>query len=382
MSVDLPARPDPPDSQAVPDLRVPQARLERRVDRERKDHKAPPGEMVSRDPWVCLGLLDHWDPLERTETRERLESLARKEVKETKENMVPPDLPAPKDPLEPQVSLELMESLDPEASRVCSARRETKAPEGSPDRQAPSDSRACLDPRVRKEKLETLVRWAHPVPPAPEAPPDPQEPMAPRGPLEASETPALWERRVTQVRQENQDFRENLDHQVPGESEERRESRALLVLVDLPVLKAPPETMAPKEAQVPAVSLVIQALLESPARLVWMVLLEIRETTERPVKLVHLDPLGSLVPQVLLEREDPLVLTDPKEDKERRASRESRAWRVLQGKPVRWAPRGPQASRAPRASGASPVQWENKVFLVPPAQMDLQDLWVLQDCLV
>lgn len=334
---------------------------------------------MSRDPWVCLGLLDHWDLLERTETRERLESLAKKGVKETKESMVPLDLLAPKDQLEPQDSLELTESLDPEASRVCSVRRETKVPEVSPDLPGPSDSRAYLAPRERKERPETLVRWAHPVPPAPEAPPDPRELMAPRGPLVGLGTPALWERRVTQVKQENQDFRENLDHQVLEESEERRERRALLVLVDLPVLKAPPETMAPKEARVPAVSLVIQAPLEKLVRLAWMDLLEIREMMERLVKLVHLDPLESLVPQVPLEREDLLELTDPKEDKERRAPRESRAWRVHQGRQVQLAPRGPQASRALKASGASLVQWENKVFLVPPAQTDLQDLWVLLD---
>ena len=37
--------------------------------RERKDHKAQPEEMVSRDLWVCPDLLALWDPQGRTETR-------------------------------------------------------------------------------------------------------------------------------------------------------------------------------------------------------------------------------------------------------------------------------------------------------------------------
>lgn len=80
-----------------------------------------------------------------------------------------------------------MVSLVPEVSRVCSARREMKDPEDSPDLQAqlvcrcvltrnlttnlhlswPNrmfnfscfPSRACLDLLVRKVKLETLVKW-------------------------------------------------------------------------------------------------------------------------------------------------------------------------------------------------------------------------------
>lgn len=262
------ARPGPPASQAAPDPRDPQAQPERRVDRERKDLKAQPVETVSRDPWVCQDLPDRWDPQERMETRERLESLVRREARETKENTVPPVLLAHKARLEPPVPLVLTESPVPEASRVCLVRREMTGPEDSPDPPAQLDCRAYLALPVRKERLEMLDRWVRPVPQAPEAPPDPRELTDPRGHQVASETPALWERRAIRVRQESQDFRENLDRRVREESEERRESPVLPVLPGLPVPKVPPETTGPKEAPVPVVSLAILAPLESLVRLV------------------------------------------------------------------------------------------------------------------
>ncbi|KAF1377753.1 hypothetical protein PFLUV_G00204020 [Perca fluviatilis] len=261
---------------AQPDLRVfldalaprdPQGLQERKVDRERKDLKAQPEEMVFRDLWVCQDLEDLLDHLERTETRESLESQARKEARGTKESMAHLVPPALKDLLEHPVLLVQMVSLVPEGSRVCLARREMKDPEDSPDLQGQLGCRACLVHLVRKVKLETLVKWVHPAPLVPEAPQDPQEQMALRGLPVALETLVLLEKRAMLVKQESPVFREKLAHQVQEESEEKRESPVRLVQLALPALKVPLEMMVPKAAQGRVVSLVTLALLESPVLL-------------------------------------------------------------------------------------------------------------------
>jgi len=107
-----------------------------------------------------------------------------------------------------------------------------------------------------------------------------------------------------------------------------------------------------------------------------------RETTERPVKLVHLDPPESQVPLDHLEREDHLELLDLREGKERRERRERVVWKVRQERQVPSALRELLASPVLKASGEYLVQWESKVYLVPPAQTDLQDPWDPQDYLV
>lgn len=268
VSVVLLAQPDPLVSLDDQDLRDPLDPLERRVDRVKKDPKALPVEMVSRDLLVCLAQLDLSDPQERMETRERLESQVRREVKETKESMVHLVLLVPKARLERLVLLELMESPVPEVSRVCLARREMKDPEGSMDPLAQWDCRDYLVQPARKEKPETLVRWVLPVLLGPEAPPDPQELTALRDLLVVLETLDLLERRVTQVKTESLVFRENLADLAQEESEERRESPVLQVLLDPPALKVPLEMTVLKEVLVQVVSLVILVPLARSDRLV------------------------------------------------------------------------------------------------------------------
>lgn len=259
-----------PDLRVSPDVLAPrdlQALTERKVDRERKDLKAQLEETVFRDLWVCQDLADLLGHQERTETRENSESRARKEARVTKESMVHLVPLALKDPSEHPVPLVLMVSLVPEVSRVCLARREMKAQEGSPDLLVQLGCRACLVHLVRKVKLETLVRWVHPAPLVPEAPQDPREPMALRDLLVALETLVLLEKREMLVKQESQVFRENLAHQVQEESEEKRESPVRLVQLDLPALRVPLEMMVPKAAQVRVVSPVTLAPLERTVQL-------------------------------------------------------------------------------------------------------------------
>lgn len=259
-----------PDLQVSLDVLAPrdlQALPERKVDRERKDLKAQLEETVFRDLWVCQDLEDLLDHLGRTETRESLESRARKEARVTKESMVHLVPPAPKGPLEHPVLLVQMASPVPEVSRVCSARREMKGQEDSPDLQVQSGCRACLVHLVRKVKLETLVKWVHPAPLVPEAPRGPREPMALRDLLAVLETLVLLEKREMLVKQESQVFRENSAHQVLEESEEKRESPVRLVQLDLPALRVPLEMMVPKAAQVQVVSPVTLAPLERPVQL-------------------------------------------------------------------------------------------------------------------
>lgn len=261
------ARPDLRDSLDVLDLRDPQALLERKVDRERKDLKAQLEEMVFRDLWVCQDLEDLLDHLERTETRESSESRARKEARATKESMVHLVQLALKDLSEHPVPLAQTASLVPEVSRVCSARRETKDQEDSPDLRAQSGCRACLVHLARKVKLETSVKWVHLALLVPEAPQDLQEPMALRDLPVVLETLVLLEKREILVKQESRVFREKLAHQVQEESEEKRESPVRLVQLDLPALRVPLEMMVPKAALVQVDSPVTPVPLESPVPL-------------------------------------------------------------------------------------------------------------------
>lgn len=101
---------------------------------------------------------------------------------------------------------------------------------------------------------------------------------------------------------------------------------------------------------------------------------------EKPVKLDHLDPLENRVPLDHQEREALLEQQDLREDKERREPRESLAWKVPKEKQVPSVLKDHLASPALKASGESLAQLGSKVCLVPQAQMDLLDLWVLQVC--
>lgn len=379
MSAVLLAQPDLQVSPGVLAPRDPRVLLERKVDRERKDLKAQLEETVFRDLWVCQDLEDLLDHLGRTETRESLESRARKEARVTKESTVHLVPPALKGLLEHPVLLAQMESPVPEVSRACSARREMKGQGDSRDLQVQSGCRACPDRLERKVKPATLVKWVPPAPLVPEARQDPREPMALRDLLAVSETRVLLEKREILVKQESQVFRENSAHQVLEENEEKRESPVRLAQLDLLALKVPLEMTVPKAAQVQVVSPVTLVPLESPVPLGWTVPPVTRETMERLVKLVLLDPPESRVPPDHLGREAPLESQDPREDKERRETRERPAWKVPKERQVLLVPKDHLASPVLKASGASLAQLESKVFLVPRAQMDHPDQWVLPD---
>lgn len=269
------------------------------------------------------------DPLERMEIRERSESRARRVAKERKASRVPLVLLVHKVPSVNLVHLERTESPDPEVSRVCSVRKETKVPEASPDLQVPSASRGCQDLQARRERLVTWVRWVHLVLPDPEALLDHREQMDPKDPQVVSVTLELLERRVTLVKQESPDCRETSALRVQEASEERRESLVPLAPLDRPVQKVHLEMTVPKAALAQVVSPEILAPLASLALLVWMELLVTREMTERLASRVLLDPLVKLGRLDLQERGVLLDLLGLREDRERKEPRASPAWRVL-----------------------------------------------------
>lgn len=372
----LPAQLDPPDFQDALDPRAPQAPPERRVDRVRKVHKVLQEEMVSRVLSVFQAQPALSDPQERTEIRERSVNQGKREAKGTRENMVHLVQLVLKAQLDSLVLLVLMGSLDLEDSRGSLGRKVMKDPEGSLDLLAQLGCRVCLGLQVRKEKLETLAKWAPLVPPAQEVPLVPLEQMALKAPQVASATLELWERRVKLVKPESLVFKEMSAHQVPEVNGERRVKPVPLVLLALLVQKVLLEMMVLRAALVQAVSLVTLVLLESLDSLVKMVLLVTREMMERLVNLVLLDLLVS--PDLLahLEREDPLGLLDLKEDKEKKEPRVSQVWRAHKARRVLWVHKVLQASQVLKASGESLVQLVNKASLGHLALMDLLDLWV------
>lgn len=263
-----PAQLDPQVHLDVLALRDLQALLERKVDREKKVLRAQPEEMVFRDRWVCQDQEDLRDHQERMETRVSLENQGRKEAKVTKESTVLLVLQAHKALSEHQVLLVQMESQVPGASRVCSARRETKDQEVSRDLQAQLGCRACLVHLVRKVKPETSVKWVHLDLLVPEVLRVPQVPTVLRDLPAVLETLVLLEKRETLVRAESQDFREKLVHQVREENAGRRGRLVLLELLDLLALKVHLEMMALRAALVRVASLETPDPLESPVQLV------------------------------------------------------------------------------------------------------------------
>lgn len=142
-------------------LRVLQALLERKADREKRDLKAQLEETVFRDQWAFLDLEVPQDHLGRMETRERLGNQAKKVARATKVNMVHQVQLVPRALSEHLVLRVQMESLVPEDSRVCLARRVMRVQEVSLDLLAQLVSRACLVHLERKVKLEMLVNRAH-----------------------------------------------------------------------------------------------------------------------------------------------------------------------------------------------------------------------------
>ncbi|PWA26783.1 hypothetical protein CCH79_00001106 [Gambusia affinis] len=183
------------------------------------------------------------------------------------------------------------------------------------------------------------------------------------------------------VRRESRDFKGKLVRRVQEESVERRERVVQLVLRDLLALKVHLEMTALRAALVRVASLETLDPLESPVQLVWMAQLVIRETTERPGNLVHLDPLGSLVPLDHPEREGLLVHWGLREDKERKGPRESQELKDPKEKQALWALRDHLESLVQKDLGVSLAQLASKDCLAPQAQMDLLDRWALLVCL-
>lgn len=197
-----------------------------------------------------------------------MESPAKKEAKVTKENMVLLVPLAPRDLLEHLVLLVQMVNLVREVSRVCLDKKEMKDRGVSLDLLAQLVCRACRVHLVRKVKLETLVKWAHPVHLGPEDPLDLLELMALRDLLVALETLELLEKREMLVNQESRDFKETSALQDQEVNEVRRGKLVLLVLPDHLVLKVPLEMMVPKAALVQVVSPVTLVPQESLVLLV------------------------------------------------------------------------------------------------------------------
>lgn len=104
-----------------------------------------------------------------------------------------------------------------------------------------------------------------------------------------------------------------------------------------------------------------------------------RETTERLVNPVPLDPPESLVLLAHQGREAPMEQLDPRAGKERREPRESLVWRAHRERQAQLVLREHLASKVLKVSEVSLAQLGNKVFQGPQAPTDPLDPWVLQD---
>lgn len=273
----------------------------------------------------------HRVPPERMVTREKLEDLDRREAKETRVNLVLQVRVVSRVWSELPVRLAATESLAPEDSRGCLARRETKAPGDSQVFQDPSDSRACRAPPVRRERTETWALWVHLVLLVPEVLRVPVEPTDPKVRLEVS---VRWEasvRREKTARLETQDPRESPAAKALKERPARRAKRAPPERPDPPEPEGLPETTAPRVTLVPSASQETPVRPESLAPPVLMVCPVTKGTTER------LDNRALQVHLAKLEYQDLLAKGVQSEQRVRRAGREKRVPRV---KP---APRDPLA---------------------------------------
>jgi len=350
---------------------------------ERKEHlarkglKAQPVVTVSKVLSVCLALPDPRGPLERTVTRERLESPVRREARLTKENRVLPVRLVCKVLLVHRVLLEEMESPVPGVSRGCLGRRETRAPEVSPDHQVPSVCRVFLDPQARRERTVTLVLWVLPVHLAPEAPRVPAEPTAHKDLPVAWAVWDLWARRESKVRPATLDHLESPEPEDLKAREETREKLDRPVRLDPPAPKDPPETTVPRATLDPLASLEILAPLARPASLV------LTEDLERRARMVNPVNLGLPVHQEKPDPQDHQAREDPREqlvqraDKERRAPRVSQVQRDRRAKPAQSDPRGLQGSPAQKVYAEYPDLLVNKDCLELQDRTAHLDPWVL-----
>lgn len=341
-------------------LRVPPGPPERREHLVRKDLKVLLVVMVFRVLSVCPGRPDLRVHLERTVTRERLESPVRKEAKPTRENRVLLVPLVSKVPSGPRVPLDLMESLVPEVSRVCLGRREMKAPEVSPDPRVPSVCRGFLDLLVRRERMVTWAPWALMVLPVPEVLRVRVELMVHKA-LQVVLAPwDQWARRVNKGRPGTQGHKGRLE---PGDlkvSEGRKERLAPLEVLDLRVPKDHLEMTVQRATLDPLDSLETLVHLESQVLLALMERPERKERMGRPVKRdlqVHQEKLAHLDH---LAREGLWGLLVQRAGKERRAPRVRPVPRVQQAKPDRLDHRDLQESPARRVCVESLVLSVNK----------------------
>ncbi|CAL8324019.1 unnamed protein product, partial [Boreogadus saida] len=330
------------------------------VPRARKVLKGPLVEMVSRGLWVFRVQADPRDPLGRTGTRERLESLDRKEAKLTRENR---DHRAPlvsRGPSAPRVQLERTESPAPEDSRACLDRRETRVRGDSPDPLDPSAYRVCPDLQGRRERTETWALWVRLAPPAHEVPKVPVELTVHKDPLVAWAVWALSERRVS---------RERLGTQGPPESPESEDQKVREEIRARPGPRGPPDLQGPRDRLETTArratldrldSRETQAHLERPVLLARMEDLERRERMESRARLDLRAHRERLDHRDLQEREDPMELQGPRAGKERRAPRVRLDQRGLQARLVRWDPRDPLGSLARKVYAESLAQSANK----------------------
>lgn len=208
--------------------------------------------------------------LERTVTRARSESRARREAKPTRENEVPQAKLVSRECLELPALRAAMVRLGPEVSKACLARREMKDPEASLVYLDPLDCRDCLALRVRRVRTVTWVPWVHLVHPVREAPRAPAEQTVLKDLLAVLVQWVPMERREKMVKLVTQGPQERPAQRVP---EEKPGRKASLVPPErlAPLAPADPrETTAPRETPVPLVSLEIPVLLESRVLVVWM----------------------------------------------------------------------------------------------------------------
>lgn len=353
------------------------ALLEKRVALERKVPWVLLAVMASKALLVFLVLLVLRVPLERMVTREKLADPDRREAKETRVNLVHQAQAVFREWLELLVQLAAMARLDREGSRVCLARKETKAPEDSLVCQDPSDCRVYLALPARRERMETSDRWVHLVLLAPEVL---------RVPAELAVLKVLpvvsvqWEvlvRREKAVKQATQDHLESLVLGDPEERLVRREKPAHPELLDLPVHADPPEMTVPRatpvllasqETPVPLVSLVLVVLM------VYQVTKEMMEMPDSLALQVH---LARLEYQDLRAKGDLLDQQVRRADKERRDPRERLEPRGLLVKLVLWDLRVLLERVVPRDCVESLALWVSKDsldLLVKTALLDLSDL--------
>lgn len=212
----------------------------------------------------------------------------------------------------------VMVSLDPEDSRVCLDRKETKDLEDSPVFLDPLGCRGCLDLLVRKERMETSEQWVHLVLLVPEVLKVLVEPVEPKVLLVVS---VQWEvsvRREKLERLATQDRLESLVSEAPEERLVRREKPAHQGLLDHPAVADP------LEMTVPRVTLVLLASQEILAHLVSLVLLALmvyqvtKEMMERPGNL------ALQVHPVKLEYQDLPANGDLLDKRVRKANKEKR----------------------------------------------------------